>query len=567
MNKRKYTFFSILFLFFLSALMMLRQLKTPGYFSVFVADSFVYTSRAWQFIEALKEGIIYPRWLPLNFWGYGSPTFIVYSPLAFYLVAFFNVFTNSLIAAMNITKFAALFLSGVGMFFLVKEFYSKKIALLSSCLYITFPYTIFQFYSVGTFSSTVSFMWFSPIFLFTCRYMKNRHYRDILYAGACYGGLILTHLINAYMFTFVITAFIVYMSISEKRPKDLIIAPAVIAIGILISAAYVLPLIFEKYFLNVETFIGEAGGDSWPYYYFLILPNLTGKLPPDHFWTVYYEKFVFYVLFFAILILLFFLRILKLRHDKAMGQTNTVNEFFLGVSVSSLFFLFGISAFIWETVPFFKYVQFPSRWLNITTFAVIFLSSSVFYAFNAAPNHKKGKQYFFIALLFLAFLFLDYRYISSAPEFAEKELIPVKSINWDMCVLPGSADINRIDKDTDFGKRALIIKGEGKAETVAWKSAERIIEIAASQPILLRIRTFNFPGWKAYIDGIETEIKTEEGYGTILVDIPVGKHVLELRFKDTPIRRYSKIISLFSFFMMVLFVFLKTRRIRLLKQK
>ena len=244
MINRKYTIFSILFLFFLSALMMLRQLKTPGYFSVFVADSFVYTSRAWQFIEALKEGIIYPRWLPLNFWGYGSPTFIVYSPLAFYLVALFNVFTGSLIVAMNITNFTALFLSGVGMFFLVKEFYSEKIALLSSCLYITFPYTIFQFYSVGTFSSTVSFMWFSPAFLFTYRYMKNRHYRDMLYAGACYGGLILTHLINAYMFTFVLMTFTVYMSVREKKPKDLIIGPATVAIGVLMSAAYVVPLIY-----------------------------------------------------------------------------------------------------------------------------------------------------------------------------------------------------------------------------------------------------------------------------------------------------------------------------------
>jgi uncharacterized membrane protein len=122
MNDRKYTIFSILFLFFLSALIMLRQLKSPDYFSCIIEDSYTYTSWAWQFIQALKEGVIYPRWLPLNFWGYGSPTFILYPPLAFYLVAFFNVFTHSLIAAMNITKLAALVFSGVGMFFLVKEF-------------------------------------------------------------------------------------------------------------------------------------------------------------------------------------------------------------------------------------------------------------------------------------------------------------------------------------------------------------------------------------------------------------------------------------------------------------
>src|SRR5438093_6518578 len=107
----QYTFFSILFLFCLSALMMLRQLMSGDYFSCIIEDAHTYTSWAWQFSQALREGVIYPRWLPLNFWGYGSPTFVLYPPLAFYLVALLQFFTGSVIVAMNIAKFAALFLS------------------------------------------------------------------------------------------------------------------------------------------------------------------------------------------------------------------------------------------------------------------------------------------------------------------------------------------------------------------------------------------------------------------------------------------------------------------------
>jgi len=368
MTNRKYTLFSISFLFFLSALMMLKQLKSADYFSCIIEDSYTYTSWAWQFIQALKEGIIYPRWLPLNFWGYGSPTFILYSPLAFYLIGLFNVFTGSVITAMNLSKFVTLFLSCTGMFFLVKEFYSQKIALLTSAFYVIFPYNIFQFYFVGTFASTVSFMWFSPIVLFTYRYIKHGSYINIAYAGLCYGGLILTHLINAYMFTFVFIAFIIYMSVNQKRPDKLLAIPITFTIGFLISAAYTLPLMLEKEFVSTKAFLSRG------FYFanFFILPNRVSTLPPDRFWPVYYDFFIFFVLLFFIFIFLFLILILKMNSLRNMEDVNAVNKFFAGIAICSMVLLFGISTFIWKTIPLFSYIQFPFRWLNITTFALVF---------------------------------------------------------------------------------------------------------------------------------------------------------------------------------------------------
>ena len=70
----------------------------------------------------------------------------------------------------------------------------------------------------------------------------------------------------------------------------------------------------------------------------------------------------------------------------------------------------------------------------------------------------------------------------------------------------------------------------------------------------MRIRTFNFPGWKAYVDGVETEIKTEKDVGAILINIPKGRHALVVRFEDTPIRYYAKLLSLVSLVSIILFV-------------
>jgi uncharacterized membrane protein len=548
MDLNKHTTFSIVFLFIISIVMMLRQLTTPAYFTCIIEDSYTFTSWAWQFAEALKEGVVYPRWLPLNFWGYGSPTFILYPPLAFYLVAIFNMFTGSIIPAMNITKFTALFLAGTGMFFLVREFYSEKVALLAAGFYIIFPYNIFQFYFVGTFASVVSFMWFAPIILFTYRYMKNRLYKDAIYAGMCYGGLILTHLVNAYMFTFVLVAFIIYMSLAQKRPKDLFVIPFIITVGLLVSAAYLLPFLYEKQFINTDFFIGEGGG--FHYYNFFILPNLTRVISPDRFWSVYSGTFIFHIILLCILILLFLLQTLKLRDIKIMESTYAVNKFFIGMAICSIFLLFGISVFIWETVPYFKYIAFPHRWLNIAAFCVVFLSASMFWSKDNFYKAKKGHNLFIVVLILVALL-LSYRDILSAPDFSEKVLIPVKGSNWTLEHLPVGANIEALNKD-DSKERFILTKGEGKIEILKWQSTERILEATANKKLTMKILTFDFPGWRAYIDGKETEITQEKG--VIVVNIREGKHTILFKFIDTPIRYYAKLLSLVSSVSMILLV-------------
>jgi len=529
---------------------MLRQLVSEAFFSCINDDTYAFTSRAWQFLEALKEGIIYPRWAHLNFWGYGSPAFILYSPLAYYLVAIFSIFTGSLITAMNITKFMALFLSGIGMFFLVKEFYSEKIALLTASFYIMFPYIIFQLYFVGTFYSIISFMWFSPVILFTYRYIKDKQNKDALYAGLCYGGLILTHLISAYMFTFVLGAFIISMAIIKRKPGYLMGLPLIITAGLLISAVYIVPVIFEKQFFTMSAFISYGYNFSD----FFILPDMTHKLPHDSLWPVYYNTFVSFILFLIVILILSLILMLKSERVRTLKGIHSINIFFLCIAIVSLFLLFGFSSFIWVNVPFFKYIQFPYRWLNITTFAVIFLSAVIFYA--QYSHHKmKTKQGLFIVIFFLMFIFLDYKYINSAHIFTKQSLIPVKAVNWDY-EKPKWVDYEKIDQDEDIKRTVVIQKGEGSAEVMVWKSAERVIIVNARTPLTLRIRTFYFPGWKAYVDGVQTDIEIEKYVGAMLIAVPEGKHTLMLKFGDTPIRYVSKLISLSSLFVIVMLFFL-----------
>jgi uncharacterized membrane protein len=537
MNK---TFQSLLILFLLSGLIMIRQLTTDGYFSVIMNDVVTYTSWAQQFTEALKEGIMYPRWMPLSYHGYGAPVFILYPPLAFYLIGFFNMFTDSIIEAMNVTKFMALFLSAVGMFFLVKEFYSQKIALLTASLYLIFPYTIFQFYLVGQFASTISFIWFSPILLFTYRYLEREHVKHIIFAGICFAGLILTHLINAYMFGLIIMALILFMAIAQKKPKNLTATPLIILISFLISSAYVLPLIYENQFCNLSAFITEGPGYNYTKFFFV--PKQTDQFLPHLLWPVYYKTYLFFVLFFITIVFLFLFQLLRIR-AKMSTNLKSINIFFLCVAIFSIFILFGISNYLWKTIPFFKYIQFPTRWLNITTFTVVFLSAITFWSLTISNKSITGSLFLMI-MLFLIFLILDFRYISTAYIVDNEKLMTYKTQNWNLEHLPVWAKVVIISDSNS--NNTEILSGQGNADLVEWKSAKRIITISAKEALTVKIRTLYFPGWKAFLDGVEILIVPEAETGAMLIGIPKGNHILELNFVDTPIRYYAKMISFIS---------------------
>lgn len=549
-NPRAFSAYSIIFLFFVSVLLMLKQLAVPSYFSAVVDDVLIYPSWAWQFKEALKEGISYPRWMPLNFWGYGSPTFILYPPLAFYLVALVDFFSGSVVAAMNIVKFIAFFLSGTGMYFLVKEFYPARFALLSAIFYLVLPFNIVLMYIFGSFAAMISCIWFSPILLFCHKYIKCRQQNYLIYAGACYGGLILTHLINAYMFSFVVAAFIICNAIAKRSFANIVTIPIIITIGLSISASYIVPVILERKYVNLELFTTETKG--FIYSNMFILPNMTSKFKEGYFWPAYYTTMVFHVFIFCLLTLIFVVGYSKSRSFQNYCPVRMVNLFFFLVAVGSILCTFGISSFLWETIPFFKYILFPTRWYHVTAFALAFLSAIVFYEASCSSR----KLLITIASLFAFCLTLDYYYIKNAPVYDRQEFKSAKAVNCTYEHMPSNVHIDRIDKTADHNndESRVVIGSGGTTEIISWKSAERVLDVKAKEPLVVRFRTFNFPGWTAYLDGARTKIMAEVGTQAILVNVPKGDHRLVLVFEDTPIRYFGKLISLVSVILLSIFL-------------
>jgi uncharacterized membrane protein YfhO len=72
--------------------------------------------------------------------------------------------------------------------------------------------------------------------------------------------------------------------------------------------------------------------------------------------------------------------------------------------------------------------------------------------------------------------------------------------------------------------------------------------------------TYDFPGWRATVDGQRVQHRTEPPYGLIAVDVPAGQHEVAIRHGTTPVRTAGALISALSLVLVVALLFAPGKR-------
>ena len=103
-------------------------------------------------------------------------------------------------------------------------------------------------------------------------------------------------------------------------------------------------------------------------------------------------------------------------------------------------------------------------------------------------------------------------------------------------------------------EKVSIARGVGSFDITEWKAHERTLFTNGDTDLTLQLSTFYFPGWTAEIDGNNYNIKVEKDSGSMLLEVPKGRHEVRLIFKDTQVRRSGKIISMITLFSMLIFL-------------
>jgi len=103
-----------------------------------------------------------------------------------------------------------------------------------------------------------------------------------------------------------------------------------------------------------------------------------------------------------------------------------------------------------------------------------------------------------------------------------------------------------------------ILEGKGKILEKKVNNSSRNYIIQADTPLKMVDYTFYFPGWNLYIDKAPASIEFQDPAqrGVITYQVPPGRHTIDLKFEDTRVRMYSKVLSVFFlifFFLLIIF--------------
>ena len=188
-----------------------------------------------------------------NKFGYG--VWLFYPKLPHLVAAYTHLIVKDIYLSMKIVYFITTLLSGILMYYLSKKIFNdRKIALLSSLIYITVPYHICEIYIRDAFAENFMFMVLPMIFLGLYNLKDNNYFKFYIFFILGYIIGINSHLGSMFFYTIFIGLFILYYRhdfFRKEKFKALIISTLIVT-GVCLS--FLGPLLEHKIFGNYRVF-------------------------------------------------------------------------------------------------------------------------------------------------------------------------------------------------------------------------------------------------------------------------------------------------------------------------
>ena len=230
----------------------------------------------------------------------------------------------------------------------------------------------------------------------------------------------------------------------------------------------------------------------------------------------------------------------------------TPDSMWLVMGIGSVFMCTSLSIYVSKLLPQIQVAVPAWRWLAI---ASVFTALVVAACVDRLRDHSKLRlrklwAYRVLVLAGLAFaLWVSVHGVIigafSNPTYQPKADGPASLIepNW----TPKAASRPQDLPDTP----AVLIQPEGGAsEIISWEPESRRIAVKVEAPSTVRLKTYNFPGWAARIDGRAAEVSSDSD-GVQILHVEPGVHQIEVSFTSTPPRMLGAALTITAFMAIV----------------
>ena len=497
-------------------------------------------------LRGLADGHLYPRWVDPMTRGFGAPAFVFYPPLAYWITASLGWLLGDIAEAIRVAIIGGVFLSGLSFFLAARPLTSEWGAAFGAALYILLPYHAIDLYDRMAFAELCAFVWTPLVFLFVRRTADTGSTGAALGLAFSYAGLALTHLVTGFIVLFAVIPYGVWRVWQSRRWERLGWLALGGAAGVLLAAAYLLPMLVERDSVHIE-YLTESYFGNWRRNFAFRDETLFG-FKPDAIKPAINAAVGWQALLAGVACVLVVLRCPAGTRERRDGLAFAV------LSAWVVFLQLPISTPLWAGVPELGTVQFPWRFGAVQGLLAPLLCAvalSERRSQHASEHHRGASVPLAAAVAVLALVaapgvwgglrLWELRQYVFNNEVAHKlrvqskpllEYTPRQALHWrELGGFP-------LSPATRTG-----LTGPGEARVLDWSSHERRVGYRSPEAGRLWISTFYHPGWEARLDGEPLPVGPAPGSAMLIAEVPAGEHEVVFSFGSTPARTAGAAIS------------------------
>lgn len=539
----------MIFITLLISFITLLPLLAPGYFPM---HDDLQVMRLFELEKCFADGQFPCRWSPDMSFGYGQAMFNFYSAFPYYLGEIIRLLTPfSIIDTIKMLFAISLIASGVGMYLLSKEFFSKYGAFVSSALYVLAPYRAVNVYVRGAMAEAFSLAILPFLWLAVYKIIKSPSYKNLLILALVTAAQLSTHNISTMIYAPFTLLWAVFWIVKSKNIKNLWGLVLGGGLGIGLAAFFIIPVFLEKSLIKEEIFTSD-------YSYFASHFVSLFQLFISRFWGyggsifgdgdgMAFQVGLVHWMTPAVVCLISAYNLIKNKKTKWILPLSLC-----AMGIFSLFLTHQKSHLIWESFSILSFVQFPWRFLGLSIFFFAFASGSF-----SLIKHKAVLPVM-IATVVLAFL-LNISYFKPDMHFYEET--DETKLNGELFVIQQKAAyLDYLPKTVPEAPVSLapelpqVVSGIAVIPNFTKTSSTFFFDADVSEGAEIDIPIIYFPNWEVYIlegQGEKLEVKPSGKHGTIHISLPPGKHMVYGRFVNTSIRTVANLISLGSILILI----------------
>lgn len=543
-----------------------RPLFNSGFFPIHDDEQ---VGRLYELHQSLKAGQFPVRISQDLGFGYGYPLFNFYPPFVYYIAEVFVLVGFGYITSIKLMIGLGFVLAAVAMYYFAKEYFGKTGGIISAIAYTYVPYHAVDVYVRGALPEFWAFVFVPAIFL---SYKKLHDYREnkyVIISGVLLAAFVLTHNLIAMMSGIFIGIYLLYLYTSatdKKRFLRQVLVSGILGLGL--SASFWIPSFFERQYTMIDLLTKELADYRQHFVYLRQLWDSPWGYGGSLYGLLDGLSFQIGKVHIIGSFLGFCIGIYLLKKRQVSWRIIMLFIFSLGFATFMTTFY---SEFIWNSLQFFAYIQFPWRFLLLTGFFSSFLLGSL-----VLFTKSKKFQFVIAAITVSSIIFLYKDYFKPKEYFTravDKDYINLNIIKWRTSImafeyipkgvatkksLQGTTVID-IDKAGVADQSFTAINGNLQVEEQVTKPQYKMAKIKGDGGTL-RINTFSFPGWKIFIDKAEVKFSDGNKLKLIDVEIPEGAHIVEAKFTDTNVRIIGNTLSVGSILGVLLYIITLTRK-------